>query len=52
MIDEIELKAHEDHRLRCVSCGESMESEGFDPFELIQTTHYCADLAAPEFIEP
>jgi hypothetical protein len=23
-----------------------------DPFELIQTTHNCADLAAPEFIEP
>jgi hypothetical protein len=52
MIDELELMAKEDGRLRCTFCGETMESEGFDPFELIQTTHYCANVSAPEFVEP
>jgi hypothetical protein len=51
MIDELELMAKEDGRLRCTFCGESMESEGFDPFELIQTTHYCANVSTPEYVE-
>jgi hypothetical protein len=28
-------------RLRCTFCGESMDAEGNDPWELLLTSHYC-----------
>jgi hypothetical protein len=28
-------------RLRCTFCGEAMDAEGNDPWELLLTSHYC-----------
>jgi hypothetical protein len=28
-------------RLRCASCGESMDAQGNDPWELLFSSHYC-----------
>jgi hypothetical protein len=39
MVDD--LMSREDTRLRCAFCGEPMDAEDFDPYELLRTTHYC-----------
>jgi hypothetical protein len=31
----------ENTHLWCALCGEPMEAGGFDPYELLQMTHYC-----------
>jgi Fe2+ or Zn2+ uptake regulation protein len=44
------LRSIRDH-LQCTSCGESIDVEGNDPWELLLTSHYCPpqwSLDAPE----
>jgi hypothetical protein len=36
----------------CAMCGEPMEARGFDPYELLRTTHYCPPQRSLEVTEP
>lgn len=51
MLDELKLRSRDDRRFHCTYCGESMDAEGFDPFELLRTTHYCRNVTAPATVD-
>jgi hypothetical protein len=37
----IDLRAGIEDQLRCVACGEWIDAQGNDPWDLLLTSHYC-----------